>query len=58
MFYLAKLVQAFGLADVGYALVVGMTEANSMGRELKLMLIGLAVFGLGYLMEQKAAVRG
>ena len=30
MFYVAKLIQAFGFAYVSYALVVGFTEENSM----------------------------
>ena len=37
MFYLAKVIQALGFADVGYALLVGFTEEHSMGRELELM---------------------
>ena len=53
MFYLAKMMQAFGIADVGYALYVGLTEAQSMGRELGLMGFGLIVFYLGRLMERR-----
>jgi len=55
MFYLAKLVQAFGVADVGYALFVGLTEAQSMSRELGLMLLGLGVFYLGRYLERRAS---
>lgn len=54
MFYLAKLVQALGIADVGYALFVGLSGAQSSGRELWFMAIGLGVFYLGRLMERRA----
>ena len=57
MFYLAKLMQAFGVADVGYALFVGLTEADSMGRELRLMMFGLVIFYLGRFMEQRASTQ-
>jgi hypothetical protein len=54
MFYLAKAVQAFGVADVGYALFIGLTEPHSMSRELGLMLFGLGVFYLGRYLERRA----
>ena len=44
MFFLAKVIQALGIADVGYALYVGLTEEHSMGRELLLMMLGFAMF--------------
>lgn len=53
-FYLAKLLQAFGFADVGYALLVGMTEERGMGKELLLLGIGVLVFSLGRYLEGKA----
>ena len=55
MFYLAKLIQALGFADVTYALFVGFTEDHSMGRELGLMAIGAAIFYLGRFLESKAS---
>ncbi len=55
MFYLAKVIQAFGFADVSYALFVGFTDEHGMGRELKLMLVGAAVFYLGRVLERKAS---
>jgi hypothetical protein len=58
MFLLAKVVQAIGVADVGYALFVGLTEPNSMGRELLLMTVGLGVFSVGRLIERWASARG
>ena len=58
MFVLAKVIQAFGVADVGYALFVGVTEEHAMGRELYLMLLGFAIFSLGRYAERWAASRG
>ena len=55
MFYLAKLIEALGFVYVSYALFVGFTEEQSMGRELKLMMIGAAVFIVGRLLERRAS---
>jgi hypothetical protein len=55
MFYLAKLIQALGFADVTYALFVGLTQEHSMGRELTLMLVGAVIFYAGRLLERKAS---
>ena len=55
MFYLAKLIQALGFADVSYALFVGFTEEHGMGRELTFMAIGAAIFYLGRILERKAS---
>jgi hypothetical protein len=57
MFYLAKVVQAVGVADVGYALFVGLTEANAMGRELVLMMLGFGIFSVGRFIERRASAR-
>lgn len=58
MFVLAKLIQALGLADVGYALYVGVTEEHGMGRELLLMTLGFGVFYLGRFLERRASPQG
>lgn len=58
MFFVAKLVQAIGVADVGYALFVGLTEANSMTRELYLMGVGLGIFYVGRFLERRASGQG
>ena len=58
MFFLAKVIQALGVADVGYALFVGLSEEHGMGRELMLMLIGFAVFSLGRVVERRASPQG
>jgi hypothetical protein len=55
MFYLAKVIQALGFADVSYALYVGLTEEHGMGRELELMCIGAVVFYIGRFLERKAS---
>ena len=58
MFFLAKVVQALGVADVGYALFVGLTEEHGMGRELLLMLLGFAIFSFGRFVERWASPQG
>ena len=42
--YVAKILQALGLADVGYALFVGISKNFSMAEEIVLALIGLGSF--------------
>lgn len=54
MFYAAKILQALGLADIGYALYVGVMKNSSMAEEIVLTLIGLAIFSLGRALERKA----
>ena len=53
MFYVAKILQALGLADIGYALYVGVMRNSSMAEEIVLSLIGLGVFSLGRALERK-----
>ena len=55
MFYLAKILQALGVADVGYALFVGVTQKTSMAEEIVITLIGIGIFSLGRMLERKAA---
>jgi hypothetical protein len=54
MFYAAKILQALGLADIGYALYTGVMKDSSMAEEIVLTLIGLGVFSLGRALERKA----
>ena len=54
MFYAAKILQALGLADIGYALYVGVMKNSSMAEEIVLTLIGLGIFSLGRALERKA----
>jgi hypothetical protein len=53
MFYVAKILQALGLADIGYALFVGIVKDSSMAEEIVLTLIGLGIFSLGRVLERK-----
>lgn len=55
MFYAAKVFQAIGVADVGYALFVGIARNASMAEEIVLTLIGVGVFSLGRVLERRAA---
>lgn len=55
MFYVAKILQALGLADIGYALYVGIMKNSSMAEEIVLTLIGVGVFSLGRALERKVA---
>ncbi len=55
MFYVAKVLQAIGLADVGYALFAGITLNTSMAEEIVLTLIGVGLFSMGMTLERKAA---
>jgi hypothetical protein len=55
MFYVAKIFQALGVADVGYALFVGIMQNYSMAEEIVLTLIGVGLFSLGRTLEKKVA---
>ena len=53
MFYVAKIFQAIGVADVGYAVYVGIVQHASMAEEIVLALIGVGLFWLGRALEQR-----
>lgn len=53
MFYVAKVFQALGVADVGYALYAGIVHHSSMAEEIVLTLIGVGVFSLGRTLEKR-----
>jgi len=53
MFYLAKIFEAIGVADVGYAIYVGVVQHATMAEEIVLTLIGVGVFFLGRALENK-----
>lgn len=55
MFYVAKILQALGVADVGYALYAGIVQESSMAEEIVLALIGVGIFSVGRVLERKAA---
>ena len=52
MFYVAKVLQAFGFANVGLGLYLGLR--GDMWTELYLLLSGMAFFGVGRLLERWA----
>ncbi|MBI2997950.1 MAG: hypothetical protein HYY46_05780 [Deltaproteobacteria bacterium] len=52
---MAKILQAVGIADVGYALLVGIVQHITMAEEIVLTLIGVGVFSLGRALEKKLA---
>ncbi len=53
MFYVAKVLQAIGLADVGYALFIGIIRNSSMAEEIVLTMIGVGIFAMGRTVERK-----
>jgi hypothetical protein len=53
MFYVAKIFQAVGVADVGYAVYAGIVQHATMAEEIVLALIGFGVFSLGRTLESK-----
>jgi hypothetical protein len=52
LFVVAKGLQAVGIADVAYGLYAGMFR-DDMWTELYLTLAGLALFGVGRLLERR-----
>ena len=54
MFYLAKLLQAVGFADVGYAIFIGISQEN-LGYELRLAVVGIVIFYVGRFIEQRVS---
>jgi hypothetical protein len=55
MFYVAKVFQALGIADVGYALYVAVSQGRSMAEEIVLTLVGVGLFSLGRALERRVA---
>ncbi len=53
MFLFAKVLQAVGIADVGYALLVGIPTGD-LWKELKMSAVGIVIFYLGRWIEPKA----
>jgi hypothetical protein len=52
VFIVAKGLQAVGIADVAYGLYAGMIW-DDMWMELRMALAGLALFGVGRLLERR-----
>lgn len=51
MYYLGRGLQVLGMANLGVALFVGITEEHGMGPELLLLGIGIVLFTLGWLVQ-------
>lgn len=54
MFYFAKFIQAAGVVAVTYALAIGLTQ-DALEQELKLGMIGAAIFYVGRMVERWAS---
>ncbi len=52
MWYIAKVLQAIGLVQVVVGLYIGFSQDN-LSVELKFAMIGVAIFGVGWLIEKK-----
>lgn len=57
MFLVAKLIEAAGIGYVSYALYIGFTQERSMGPELQWMMVGAAVFLVGWAIERKVSAQ-
>jgi hypothetical protein len=57
MFFVAKLIEALGIGYVTYALYVGFSQERSMGPELQWMMVGAAVFMVGWVIERKVSAQ-
>lgn len=51
-----KIIQAIGLFEVMYGLIIGMRDDN-LGMEFRYAGIGMVIFGIGWLIEKKLAGR-
>ncbi len=54
MWYVAKALEIVGLVQVLGGLYIGFSQ-NDLGAELKIAVIGIAIFFVGRLLERKAA---
>lgn len=50
-FYSAKLLQLIGITTVGFGLVYGLTHEGGLRFELKMLILGSAIFLLGRVIE-------
>jgi hypothetical protein len=53
LFLLSKVVQLIGLATVAFGLYLGLTSANAMTDELRLLLAGSLIFLAGWLLQKR-----
>jgi hypothetical protein len=52
LWFVAKIIQAIGLFEVMYGLIIGLKDDN-LGLEFRYAGIGLLIFGIGWLIEKK-----
>lgn len=50
-FYVVKLLQLIGITNVGFGLLYGLTHEGGLRFELKMLIIGSAIFLLGRIIE-------
>jgi hypothetical protein len=56
LWFVAKIIQAIGLFEVMYGLIIGMKDGN-LGLEFRYAGIGVVIFGIGWLIEKKLGGR-
>lgn len=56
LWFVAKIIQAVGLFEVMYGLIIGLKDGN-LGLEFRYAGIGLLIFGIGWLIEKKLGGR-
>jgi hypothetical protein len=56
LWFVAKIIQAIGLIEVMYGLIIGLKDDN-LGLEFRYAGIGLLIFGIGWLIEKKLGGR-
>jgi hypothetical protein len=56
LWFVAKIIQAIGLFEVMYGLIIGLKDGN-LGLEFRYAGIGLLIFGVGWLIEKKLGGR-
>ncbi len=56
LWFVAKIIQAIGLFEVMYGLIIGLKDDN-LGLEFRYAGIGLLIFGIGWLIEKKLGGR-
>ncbi len=56
LWFVAKTIQAIGLFEVMYGLIIGLKDGN-LGLEFRYAGIGLLIFGVGWLIEKKLGGR-
>ena len=54
-FYLAKFLELVGISTVGFGLVYGLANEAGLKLELRLLLLGSAVFLVGRMIEGRGA---